>query len=210
MINIQNITKSFNNKKVLDDFSLSISSGERVVLFSKSGSGKTTLLRLIAGLDILDNGKILIDDKLVSDKKELIIQAHERGVGMVFQDLALWPHLNVKENIELALKVKKIPKTQRDKLVYEILKKVKLSSFENKKIYELSGGEQQRVALARTLVVKPKIILMDEPLSSLDNDLSMELREEILNLQLEDKFTLVYVTHNKDEANFLAQRIIEL
>ena len=209
MIEIQNATKVYKKRKVLDDFSLKIENAQRVVLFGASGSGRTTLLRVIAGLETLDSGKIYINNILVTDGKKIIVEPHLRDLGMVFQDLALWPHMNVEENIEFGLKIQKIPKESRKKIVVEILEKMNLSGFGLKKVYELSGGEQQRIALARVLVLKPKIILMDEPLSSLDYDLNLKLRDEILDLQKEFSFTLVYVTHNKDEALFLSNRIIK-
>lgn len=208
MINIKNITKQYTKNKILENFSLHVEQGSRVVLFGASGSGKSTLLRIIAGLENIDDGEIYIDSKLVSKKNEIIIQADKREIGFVFQDLALWPHLNVAQNIEFGLKIKKVDKEDRVEKVKEILKKVNLSGFESREISQLSGGQKQRVALARTLVVNPKIILMDEPLSSLDYELNTQLRQEILSLQKEFKFTLVYVTHNKEEAEFLADNIL--
>jgi len=205
---MKNITKKYDNIKVLDNFSLHVEQGKRVVLFGASGSGKSTLLRVIAGLETVDDGVVYIDDRLVSEKNNIIIEADKRGIGFVFQDLALWPHLNVEQNIEFGLKIKKLAKNERKQKVKEILKKVNLSGFESREISQLSGGQKQRVALARTLVVNPKIILMDEPLSSLDNELNLQLRQEILSLQEEFKFTLVYVTHNKEEAEFLADVIL--
>jgi len=208
LIDIKNITKQYTKNKILENFSLHVEQGSRVVLFGASGSGKSTLLRIIAGLENIDNGEIYIDAKLVSKKNEIIIQADKREIGFVFQDLALWPHLNVAQNIEFGLKIKKVDKEDRVEKVKEILKKVNLSGFESREISQLSGGQKQRVALARTLVVNPKIILMDEPLSSLDYELNTQLRQEILSLQKEFKFTLVYVTHNKEEAEFLADNIL--
>jgi len=208
LINIKNITKQYTKNKILENFSLHVEQGSRVVLFGASGSGKSTLLRIIAGLENIDDGEIYIDSKLVSKKNEIIIQADKREIGFVFQDLALWPHLNVAQNIEFGLKIKKVDKEDIVEKVKEILKKVNLSGFESREISQLSGGQKQRVALARTLVVNPKIILMDEPLSSLDYELNTQLRQEILSLQKEFKFTLVYVTHNKEEAEFLADNIL--
>ena len=208
MIDIKNITKQYTKNKILENFSLHVEQGSRVVLFGASGSGKSTLLRIIAGLENIDNGEIYIDAKLVSKKNEIIIQADKREIGFVFQDLALWPHLNVAQNIEFGLKIKKVDKEDRVEKVKDILKKVNLSGFESREISQLSGGQKQRVALARTLVVNPKIILMDEPLSSLDYELNTQLRQVILSLQKEFKFTLVYVTHNKEEAEFLADNIL--
>ena len=209
MIRIENLSKIYNNEKIFEDFSLTIEHGERIVFFAKSGSGKTTLLRMIAGLEACDAGRILLDDVLLTEEKKIIVSPEQRGIGMVFQDLALWPHLRVGENITLALKVKGMKAKERQQALEMMLQKVGLEGFADKKVYELSGGEQQRVALARTLIVKPKIILMDEPLSSLDRELALMLRAEILRLQQEYGFTLLYVTHNKEEAEFLATRIIE-
>ncbi len=210
MIRIENLSKIYNNEKIFENFSLIIERGERIVLFAKSGSGKTTLLRMIAGLEACAAGRILLDDVLLTEEKKIIVPPEQRGIGMVFQDLALWPHLRVGENITLALKVKGMRAKERQLALEMMLQKVGLEGFADKKVYELSGGEQQRVALARTLIVKPKIILMDEPLSSLDRELALMLRAEILQLQQEYGFTLLYVTHNKEEAEFLATRIIEL
>jgi ABC-type sugar transport system ATPase subunit len=210
MIRIENVSKYYKKEKVFENFSLDIQRGERIVLFAKSGSGKTTLLRMIAGLDSCESGKIFIDNVLLTDGKEIIVPPEERGIGMVFQDLALWPHLNVGENITLALKVKGVAKKEREDALQLMLQKIGLVGFEDKKVYELSGGEQQRVALARTLIVKPKIVLMDEPLSSLDSELNARLRTEILRLQQEYGFTLIYVTHNEEEAKFLATQIVAI
>ncbi|WP_457744035.1 ABC transporter ATP-binding protein [Sulfurimonas sp.] len=210
MIELKNITVVHNGVKLFENFSLRVEKGERVVLFAKSGSGKTTLLRLVAGLESMDAGQIYIDGILVTDAQKIIVEPHKREVGMVFQDLALWPHLNVEENIELALKVRNIPKQVRQSKVEAMLQKIELQNAATKQIDQLSGGEQQRVALARTLIVQPKTVLMDEPLSSLDESLNRFLRQEILRLQEEYGFTLLYVTHNKEEAADIAQRTIRL
>ncbi len=208
MIKLTNITKIYNNRKVFENFSLHIQAKERVVLFAKSGFGKSTLLKIIAGLESIESGSVILDGLKVTDAKKIVVEPHERGLGMVFQDLALWPHLNVEENIALSLKIQKVVPKQREKKVKETLQSVGLQGFELKRVDELSGGERQRVALARTLIMRPKIILMDEPLSSLDNELNIQIREEILRLQKSYGFTLVYVTHNKEEAEYLATRIV--
>jgi len=210
MIQLTNITKIYNKHKVLENFSLHIREKERVVLLAKSGFGKSTLLKIIAGLESIESGSIILDGKRVTDAKRVLVAPHARGVGMVFQDLALWPHLNVKENIALSLKIQNISKKERDYKVQKILKSVNLQGFERKRVDELSGGERQRVALARTLVTQPKIILMDEPLSSLDDTLNVQIREEIVKLQEYYNFTLLYVTHNKQEAEYIATRIVRL
>jgi len=210
MIEFKNISLKQQNKKILKDFNLYIKNGERVVIFGASGSGKTTILRLIAGFITPDSGEIFIDNKRVTKDGKIIIQPHKRDIGMVFQDLALWTHMSVEENIEFGLKIQKIPKKQRKEKVVKFLCLVGLNDYGSKRVNQLSGGEQQRVALARSLVLSPKILLMDEPLSSLDEALNIVLRKEIVKLQLELGFTLVYVTHNMDEAKEIKERIIYL
>ena len=207
MIELKNISLTYKNNIIIKNLNLHIEKGERLVILGASGSGKTTLLRLIAGFIAPTFGEIEIDNKIVSKDKEILVPPHLRGIGMVFQDLALWPHMNVKENISFGLKINKTPKKEIEKKVKEMLSLVGLDRFENKKIEELSGGEQQRVALARALIVLPKILLMDEPLSSLNRELNIQLSKEIVTLQEKFGFTLVYVTHNEDEAKKIASRI---
>jgi ABC-type Fe3+/spermidine/putrescine transport system ATPase subunit len=207
LIELKNISLTYKNNIIIKNLNLHIKKGERLVILGASGSGKTTLLRLIAGFIAPTFGKIEIDNKIVSKDKEILVPPHLRGIGMVFQDLALWPHMNVKENISFGLKINKTSKKEIDKKVKEMLSLVGLDRFENKKIEELSGGEQQRVALARALIVLPKILLMDEPLSSLNRELNIQLSKEIVTLQEKFGFTLVYVTHNEDEAKKIASRI---
>lgn len=165
---------------------------------------------MIAGLVIPDSGDILINDELVATAKKSLREPERRGVGMVFQDLALWPHMTVAENIEFGLRAKRIPETKRRQRVKEMVDLVGLGDYRNARPAELSGGQRQRVALARTLAVSPPIVLMDEPLSNLDDALNVQLREEILRLHGDLGFTLVYVTHNLDEAEALRARIIFL
>jgi ABC-type Fe3+/spermidine/putrescine transport system ATPase subunit len=152
-------------------------------------------------------GKVLIEGKVVSKDGQIIVPPHQRDVAMVFQDLALWSHMNVYENIAFGLKIKKVPSKERKVKVTQMLSLVGLSGHENKRIDQLSGGEQQRVALARALILSPKIVLMDEPLSSLDQALNQRLRKEIVRLQEKFGFTLVYVTHNEEEAREISTEI---
>jgi ABC-type Fe3+/spermidine/putrescine transport system ATPase subunit len=210
LIELKNISLTYKNNIIIKNLNLHIEKGERLVILGASGSGKTTLLRLIAGFTAPTFGEIEIDNKIVSKDKEILVPPHLRGIGMVFQDLALWPHMNVKENISFGLKINKTSKKEIEKKVKEMLSLVGLDRFENKKIDELSGGEQQRVALARSLIVLPKILLMDEPLSSLNRELNIKLSKEILTLQEKFGFTLVYVTHNEDEAKKIASKMIYL
>ncbi len=208
IVKIENVSKSYNKTLVIKAFSLDIKNGERVVFLGPSGCGKTTLLRLIAGFIHPDDGKIIIDGRIVADNGKCIIGPEKREVGMVFQDLALWPHMSSYKNLEFGLKIKKVSKMERRKLIDEVLEKTQMVEFKNTYPGELSGGQQQRIALARALVMKSKILLMDEPLLSLDADLSLIMRKELLKLQEEFHMTLLYVTHDRDEAFSLATKIV--
>ncbi len=208
IVKVENVSKSYNKTPVIREMSLGIEKGERVVILGPSGCGKTTLLRVIAGFIHPDKGKLIIEGKTVADNGKCIIEPEGRQVGMVFQDLALWPHMTSYKNIEFGLKVKKIPKAELRKRIDTIFEKVQMVQFKNAYPGELSGGQQQRIALARALVTRPKILLMDEPLSSLDTDLRQVLRREILRLQEELAITMIYVTHDREEAFSLATRIV--
>jgi len=210
MIEIKELSFSYEEKTVLQNITLFVKPSERLVLLGSSGSGKSTLLRLIAGLIAPTSGEIVIEKRVVSKDGKILIPPHKRGISMVFQDLALWNHMNVAQNIAFALKMKKVPKKEQMQRVSQFLEIVSLQGYEQRKIDELSGGEQQRVALARALVNAPKVLLMDEPLSSLDEELNVHLRQEIVSLQERLGFTLVYVTHNKEEAATIAHRIVKI
>ena len=209
-ITLKNITKFYDRNKVLDSVSFTIEAKERIVIFGPSGCGKTTLLRIIAGFVAPDTGTLFIEDEPVADNGVVIKTPRERNIGMVFQDLALWPHMSVRENIAFGLKANGVCRSEREERIRTILELVDMVGYDERKPSQLSGGEQQRVALARALVLEPKILLMDEPLSSLDAELNMRLRKEILSLQQKLGFTLVYVTHNKDEASDIATRLIKM
>jgi ABC-type Fe3+/spermidine/putrescine transport system ATPase subunit len=207
-LKIISATKSYNGQQVLYDFSLEVENGERIVVLGPSGCGKTTVLRLLAGFMAPDSGSISIEGNLVAANGKTIKGAEARNIGMVFQDLALWPHLSVKGNLEFGLKAKKIAKEKREGLISDILELVQMSEYLHAKPGELSGGQQQRVALARALVLHPKALLMDEPLSSLDVDLNQRIRREILRLHKTLGFTLVYVTHDREEALDIGTRVL--
>lgn len=182
---------------------LSIEDGEMIALLGPSGCGKTTLLKTIAGLLPLYQGTILLNH---TDISEWAPQA--RNAAMVFQNYALFPHMTVEENIAYGLKIKKVDKRRRKEKVEEILCKVKLQDYNDRKISELSGGQQQRVALARALVIEPAILLFDEPLSNLDENLRISMRQEIRKIQQEYGITSIYVTHDQEEAMSIADRIV--
>jgi len=209
-IEIEGLSKSYGGTMVLKDISLCVERGERIVLLGPSGCGKTTLLRLIAGFMAPDSGTISLGGTPVSRRGRLLVPPEKRGLGMVFQDLALWPHMSVRGNIEFGLKAQGVPGAERAERIAAIAEQVAMTAYLDRKPGELSGGEQQRVALARALVLRPDILLMDEPLSSLDTKLSRHIRAEILQLQSALNFTLLYVTHNPDEAHELATRIVHL
>ncbi len=208
IIDLDSVSKLYDGEKALDNISLKIAEGERLVILGPSGCGKTTILRLIAGFIAPDTGSIAIGGQLVSRSGRIVTPPEERHLGMVFQDLALWPHLTVKGNIAFGLKAKGMPKIERERKIRQILDLVSMRDFAARRPSELSGGQQQRVALARSLALEPKVLLMDEPLSSLDMELNVRLRKEVLRLQERLGFTLLYVTHDRDEAFGMATRVV--
>ncbi len=210
MICFDAVTKKFGERTAVSDFSLDIAPGERVVIFGPSGCGKTTVLRLLAGLSAPDSGRILMDEVVVSEPGRIIQPPEQRNLGFVFQDLALWPHLTVRGNLEFGLTAKRVQKGERARRIDDMLDLVNLKSRAGSRPGELSGGEQQRVALARALVLHPHALLMDEPLSSLDRELSLQLRSDILRLHKNLGFTLLYVTHNIEEAREVATRLVRM
>jgi len=204
------VAKVYRAKRVIDALSFMIEAGERVVLFGPSGCGKSTTLLLIAGLIAPDAGEICLAGKVVSTAGRIHAAPQSRGVGMVFQDLALWPHMSVAENIGFGLRARGVAAAECRKRIDDIANLVGLGDHLHVRPGELSGGEQQRVALARALVLKPQLLLMDEPLSNLDAALGRRLRAEILRLHAELGFTLVYVTHGREEAQEIGTRTIDL
>jgi spermidine/putrescine ABC transporter ATP-binding subunit len=201
-ISVSDLTKRFGALAAVADVTLSIEEGELFTLLGPSGCGKTTLLRLIAGFYAPDAGTIRFGDRLVND-----VPPHERGIGMVFQNYALWPHMTVAENVTYGLKLRKIAAGELDIRLREVLEKVELVGLGSRYPGQLSGGQQQRVALARALVLNPQILLLDEPLSNLDAKIRVQVRAEIRKLQKELGITTVYVTHDQEEALTLSDRI---
>ncbi len=210
LIELDSVSKVYNRSgtKALDRVSLAIEAGERTVILGPSGCGKTTILRLVAGFIAPDSGSVAVGGETVAVDGRVIVPPERRNLGMVFQDLALWPHLTVKGNIEFGLKARGIAKAERITRIRDILNLVGMADYSRRKPAELSGGQQQRVALARALVLEPGVLLMDEPLSSLDLELNVRLRKEILRLQEKLSFTLLYVTHDRNEAFDIATRIV--
>jgi iron(III) transport system ATP-binding protein len=201
-ISVHDLTKRFGPLEVVSRVSFAIEEGELFTLLGPSGCGKTTLLRLIAGFYAPDGGEIRFDDRRVNE-----MPPHERGIGMVFQNYALWPHMTVFQNAAYGLKLRKIDRGEIAARIESVLEKVKLTGLGNRYPGQLSGGQQQRVALARALVLNPKILLLDEPLSNLDAKVRVQVRAEIRKLQRELGITTVYVTHDQEEALTLSDRI---
>jgi len=207
-IELSSVSKYYNGHPTVHDFSLQIDDGQRLVILGPSGCGKTTVLRLLAGFIVPDSGTIRVHGELAAKDGQILKEPEARQLGMVFQDLALWPHLSVRGNLDFGLKAQRIPKKQRQERLREILRLVQMEDYIDSRPGLLSGGQQQRIALARALVLHPKILLMDEPLSGLDFELNLQVRKEILRLQEQVGFTLVYVTHNLEEAFEMATYVV--
>jgi spermidine/putrescine transport system ATP-binding protein len=202
-LEIRNVTKSFGPKVVLRDISFTAQSGEFLALLGPSGCGKTTLLKIISGIEEQDSGSVLIAERDIS--REPI---EKRNIGLVFQNYALFEHMNVFENIAYSLRMRKVAKDEIRDRVVEALETVRLAGYEQRPTIQLSGGEQQRVALARAIVYKPDILLLDEPLSALDRRIREQMQEEVLRIQRETGITTVFVTHDQGEALAMADRIL--
>ena len=201
-ITVESLTKRFGALAAVSEVSLAVEQGEMFTLLGPSGCGKTTLLRLLAGFYTPDVGVIRFGERVVNT-----VSPHERGIGMVFQNYALWPHMTVSENVSYGLKLRKIPASEAAARVGGILEKVGLAGLGERYPGQLSGGQQQRVALARALVLNPQMLLLDEPLSNLDAKIRVQLRAEIRKLQKELGITAVYVTHDQEEALAMSDRI---
>ncbi len=199
VLEIQNISKKFDSNLVVNNVSLELSQGDILAILGPSGCGKTTLLRMIAGFEYPESGQIIIGDNIVSDRQKMI-PPEQRNLGIVFQDYALFPHLNVLENIAFGLK--NLTPTEQRQRIDEVLNLVKLPGLEKRYPYELSGGQQQRIALARALATKPQIMLLDEPLSNLDVQVRLYLRQEIRDILKAANTAAIFITHDREEALF--------
>jgi len=207
-IKIRNLTKKFGKVVALDHVDLDIEPGTFLTLLGPSGCGKTTLLRCVAGLEDPDEGEILVGDTLVySSQRGISMPPGKRELGLVFQNYALWPHMKVDKNITFALEIQKMPKQEMEKRVKEALHEVQMDGYEDRYPREMSGGQQQRIALARMLAYRPKVFLMDEPLSNLDARLRMDMRSEIKRLHHISGATTIYVTHDQVEALTMSTNI---
>jgi multiple sugar transport system ATP-binding protein len=207
-ITVKNLTKRFGDVAAINNVSLTVEPGSFLTLLGPSGCGKTTLLRCIAGLEDPNEGEIYVGDKLVySSAKGISMPAGQRDLGLVFQNYALWPHMKVDKNITFALEIQKMPKEEMKKRVKEALAEVQMEGYEDRYPREMSGGQQQRIALARMLAYRPKVFLMDEPLSNLDARLRMDMRTELKRLHHISGATTIYVTHDQVEALTMSTNI---
>lgn len=201
-LSCENLELELEKKKILKDISLEVRSGEILALLGESGCGKSSLLKAMLGLYPLAKGKIFFQGKEIQN-----LPSHKRGISVVFQDLRLFPHLNVGENVGFSLELQKVPKAERKQRVEELLKLVQLESYSERRIDSLSGGQMQRVAIARALAMNEKLLFLDEPFSALDPNLRREMGDFLLELQKQENLTVVLVTHDQEEALRLAHRI---
>ena len=205
----KNIYFKYPNSKedTIKDFNIELEKGEILAILGESGSGKSTMLRIIAGLEEAYTGNIKIEDKTIFSKNQFT-EPENRGIGIVFQDYALFPHMTVKKNIQYGLKKKS--KEEKEKIAMDMLRLVNLVEHKDKYPYELSGGQQQRVAIARAIAPKPSVLLLDEPFSNLDANLQEKIRDEIKDILKKAGITSIFVTHDKNDAKVLADKVIIL
>ena len=201
-VSVEHLQKSYSGTAIFSDINCSIAKGEFVTLLGPSGCGKSTLLRCIAGLTPVDGGKILLDGEDI-----VPLSPQKRGIGMVFQSYALFPNMTVEQNVAFGLRMQKVKPDDSHKRVAEVLQLVELNDFAKRYPHQLSGGQCQRVALARSLVTRPRLLLLDEPLSALDARIRKHLREQIRNIQRELGLTTIFVTHDQEEALVMSDRI---
>jgi iron(III) transport system ATP-binding protein len=208
-VDLANLRMAFDGNPVLHGFDLRVAAGEFVSLLGASGCGKTTVLRLVAGLEVPDAGRIEVGGRVVVDAADgTWVPPEDRRIGMVFQSYAVWPHMNVLDNVAYPLRVRGMARSQRRERTLAILERVGLGGLDARKPAQLSGGQQQRVALARGLIMEPDVLLLDEPLSNLDARLRVRMRADIRRIQDETGFTVIYVTHDQDEALAISDRLV--
>jgi putative spermidine/putrescine transport system ATP-binding protein len=201
-VRLERVHRRFNSTQALDGLDLDLAPGELVALLGPSGCGKTTALRVLAGLEDLDGGRVMVDGTDITN-----VPANRRGMGMVFQAYSLFPHLTARENVEFGLRLRGRPGTERRERAGAMLELVDISAHADRYPHQLSGGQQQRVALARALAIQPRVLLLDEPLSALDAKVRVQLRDEIRRIQIEVGTTTLFVTHDQEEALAVADRV---
>lgn len=199
---VENLTKKFSKNEGVENINLRVKEHELLTLLGPSGCGKTTILRAIGGFNQIDSGRILLDGKEIQD-----LQPEKRPTGMVFQSYNLWPHMTIYENMAFGMQIRKCPKEQIKKEIQKMLELVRMDGSEKKYPSQLSGGQQQRIAIARALVLKPSLLLLDEPFSALDAKIRGQMREELKRIQREAGLTVMFVTHDQEEAMAISDRI---
>jgi ABC-type Fe3+/spermidine/putrescine transport system ATPase subunit len=209
-LHVQNATKRHGNRAVVDTVSLQVQSGESVTIVGPSGSGKTTLLRMIAGLETLDAGEVWLEGKRASARRQIVIPPCERRLGFVFQELALWPHMTVAQHLEFVLTATHAPASERQARVRDALARTRIEQMADRYPHQLSGGEQQRAALARAIVTRPRLLLLDEPLSNLDPELRIALRGELTRIRQELRLTVLHVTHDYQQESDNSDRVVHM
>ena len=205
IIELRSIKKSYGSNTIINDFNLTINNGEFVTILGPSGCGKTTVLRLLAGLEELDSGSIILDGEDITN-----VPAEKRHINTVFQSYALFPHMTIFENVAFGLRMQKVPNDEIKPRVLEALRMVQLEEMADRKPTQLSGGQQQRIAIARAVVNKPKVLLLDESLSALDYKLRKQMQNELKMLQRQLGITFIFVTHDQEEAITMSDRIVLL
>lgn len=205
MLQVRDIWKTYEGKPLLRGISFDLHAGETICLLGASGSGKSTLLRIIAGLEDAERGAVLWDGRDLTG-----VPAHQRGFGLMFQDYALFPHRSVAENVAFGLRMQGVPRAERDRRVREALELINMAEFGDRRVTDLSGGEQQRVALARAIAPQPRLLMFDEPLGALDRALKDQIEEEIRRLLHATGIPAIYVTHDQEEAFAVADRLVLL
>ena len=201
-VSLRGVNKYFNEVHAVANLDLDVKAGEFFSMLGPSGSGKTTVLRLIAGFENVSSGRVVIESQDVTD-----LAPFDRPVNTVFQDYALFPHMSIQENVEYGLRTRKVPKAERAKQALQAIDSVKLSHLSQRLPHQLSGGQRQRIALARALVLRPKVLLLDEPLGALDKQLREEMQVELKRIQREAGITFIFVTHDQEEAMRMSDRI---
>jgi iron(III) transport system ATP-binding protein len=207
MLTVRQLSKSFNGRKAVDSVSMEAAPGDHIVILGHSGSGKTTLLRLIAGLEIPDSGEVNIEGQLASNSK-YVLPPHQRNLGFVFQSPALWPHMTIAQNILFGLE--NLSREEQKSRLTEISEILFIKEFINRYPHEISGGEARRASIARTLAPCPRYLLMDEPLTNLDDALRKRVMSAVLEIVINNRSALIYVTHHQDEASFISNRVLKM